>query len=249
METRATRYPIRRQGDDGGRSLLGTGRDLVMLPVRCTEERSESQQGMPAAEPSGFELFRRALVAREERAWEAIYACYGSLVRRWARRAGSDPDAVESVLAAAFERLWRAVDAAKFDRFPDLRSLLRYLKLCVQAAEIDRRRRAARQALEVALEAPDAREGIGSLAAADDTERQALETVSRQEFWEVIQRRCGGQQELLVIRLSFLEGLPPREICRRAPTQFPSVRDVYRAKRNVLDRLRHSAAVQEVAMT
>ena len=53
----------------------------------------------------------------------------------------------------AFDKLWTAMTPQKFERFPDLKSLLRYLQMCVHSAIIDHVRVAERfLAREVAEE-------------------------------------------------------------------------------------------------
>jgi len=49
-----------------------------------------------------------------------------------------------------------------------------------------------------------------------------------------------------VAHLSFVAGLTPREIRARHPDRFVEVYEVYRLKRNVIDRLRRSGAIQQL---
>jgi hypothetical protein len=49
-------------------------------------------------------------------------------------------------------------------------------------------------------------------------------------------------EEWLVIRLTFLAELQPREIALDHPERFPTALDVYRVKRRALDRLRRGSS-------
>ena len=221
--------------------------DVAALAARCAEETQRFLLGLPVSGQYGMELFRRALVLRDERAWEVVYECYGPVVRRWANRIVRDPELAACLIVETFERFWLAVDAAKLRQFPDLPSLLRYLKLCLQTAALDRGRVSARRSIEVPPEQAGAA-GRSAASAMIDVEREALDAVARREFWQVIQRHFRSEADRVLAQLSFVEDLPPREICRRVPTLFPTVSHVYKVKRNMLDRLRQSAAMRELAI-
>lgn len=221
--------------------------DVAALASHCAEETQRFLLGLPASGQYGLALFRRALVLRDERAWEVVYQCYGPVVRRWANRLTRDPELAACLIVETFERFWLAVDAAKLRQFSDLPSLLRYLKLCLQTAALDRGRVLARRSVEVSPEQAGPT-GCGGASATIDVEREALDAVARREFWQVIQRHFRSEADRVLAQLSFVEGLPPREICRRVPTLFPTVSDVYKVKRNMLDRLRQSAAMRELAI-
>ena len=52
------------------------------------------------------------------------------------------------------------------------------------------------------------------------------------------------QAERLVARLCLVLDLKPREVYERHPDRFADVADVYRVKRNLLERLRRSPAIR-----
>jgi hypothetical protein len=89
--------------------------------------------------------------------------------------------------------------------------------------------------------APDAR-------LSGDPAALALDRLSLRELWRTIDGELRSDAERLVARLSFRNGLSPRQIRARHPEHFRRVADVYRLKRNVLDRLRASQTLlREVA--
>lgn len=226
----------------------------AVLIERCAEETKRFLRRAPYTDRFCFALFRRALVAREDQAWAGIYTCYDPLVRSWASRM-TTTTVVEDLAARAYERLWSAVDEEKFARFADLSALLGYFKLCVRAVILDDRRAAARRSIEVALDGDpegddDAGTGVAPLtvlAAADDVEGETLDRDARQQFWQTLHAALPDQREAVLVRLSFIEQMPPRDICLHAPSYFATIDDVYRIKRNVLARLRRDPVVRELA--
>jgi DNA-directed RNA polymerase specialized sigma24 family protein len=181
----------------------------------------------------GLELFRRAIVEHDEAAWSVIYAQYSGLVRCWVAPSSGDE---EELIAATFERFWRAVDATKYCSFGSLGAVLQYLKLCARTARLDRDRVACRQAPEEPLE-----ESLGSVAASDEGPDAR---VAASDVWRVVHQCLADARERDVLYLSYVKGLCPREICVRYKTRFPEVREVYRLKGNALDRLRHRPEVR-----
>jgi DNA-directed RNA polymerase specialized sigma24 family protein len=181
----------------------------------------------------GLELFRRAIVRRDEVAWSTVYTQYRGLVQRWVAPAA---DAEDDLVAMTFARFWRAVDAEAFDRFASLAALLQYLKLCAQTARLDWRRAIARQAPAEPLVAI-----LPTLAAHVET---GDAPVVAGEIWHMVQRCVIDTRERDVLYLSYVKGLRPREICAHDRIQFPTVEEVYRLKRMALDRLRRQPEVQ-----
>lgn len=197
----------------------------------CAEETARYQRGEAYAERYCLELFRRAVVHRDDVAWAAIHAQYAGAVSRWV---GPDPEPAESV-AETFERFWKAMDSAKFTRFGSLGAVLQYLKMCAHTGRLDRARAAQARAHERSLD-DSALDLPGNL----DVEESTAARVDALDFWRVVQEVVHEDQEQKVIYLSYVIGLNPRQICQRHPAEFPEVADVYRLKRNALDRLRRS---------
>jgi RNA polymerase sigma factor (sigma-70 family) len=191
-----------------------------------------------------MELFRRALAEHDDAAWSAVYAVYSGLIRHWigALRL-ADPGVVDAddLVNATFERLWHAVDGPKFACFPSLSALLQYLKMCTRCAAITHQRAQAARAAEVT--ASEREEALQDVAAEGDVQTEVHLAMSRSELWATLQTLLDDPLDLLVLRLSFVEGLSPRQIVALRATQFGSVADVYRRKRIVLERLRRHPAL------
>lgn len=218
---------------------------LASIAHRCARETELFFQRQPHDPRYCFELFRRAIADRDQGAWALVYAQYQPLVTRWVERhsafASSGED-VEYFVNRAFEKMWAAINPDKFSRFPDLKSLLRYLQMCVHSAILDQVRQA--QHLVILSSVEDL--ARGSMPQSPTTDEQALAGVYRQQFWDQISTRLRNEQERKVVYGSFVLGLKPREICVQFQRTFRDVREVYRVKENVLARLRRDTELGEV---
>jgi hypothetical protein len=213
-------------------------RDLTVAELLQACQREETR--FLAREPSdagyGYELFRRAICLGDGAAWAGVVAQFRSVLRVWVRRhpaLGAAGGAADDWVDQAFSRLWLAVQPARFDQFPDLASLLRYLKLCVHSllADAARDRRQAARSLDSVVE------GGPELP---DVALTVTSRITGSELWDVVLNEVEDETERLLLYLSFAQQLKPRQVQARYPERFACVDDVYRMKRNLLDRLRRS---------
>lgn len=200
---------------------------LGEIALRCAQETQHYLRRAAHDAAYCFELFRRALVEHDQRAWDLVYQQYHAQLQRWVLRhsAFSKTDVEpQEVVNEVFARLWRAVTAENFSRFPALNALLQYMKMCVHSILMDLVRKG---------DLPEQFEGEaepaqpGPAAAADLT-----------DFWAKLRARLNGAQEELVVRCSFVYDMKPAEILAEHPGVFENVDEVYRIKQNVRDRLR-----------
>jgi RNA polymerase sigma factor (sigma-70 family) len=207
---------------------------LATVAQRCGEESARFSQGQPHDDSFCYELFRRAIVEQVGEAWERVVQQYRGLVRDWIwqHSFAASIDDHDDLVTRAFERFWAAVPGHRFDEFPRLAGLLRYLKLCVFHALIDEvRAQRTWQSHRAPSEQGDEVEG----RRVDD---EVLDEAGRTALWQTIETVLPDQAERLVIYLSCVIGLKPREIARRHGAVFPSVEEVYRRKRLAMERLR-----------
>ncbi len=202
---------------------------VTEVAQRCQAETQRYLRGEFALDQFCMELFRRALVLRDEAAWTHLYEQYADMVRHWL---GTGHDAAVSVV---FTRFWKAVDAAKFLRFASLAGILQYLKMCARATLLDEARRAAMSPSEQPLDAISRHP-----AATVMVESDVAEQLDAAAFWAEIAGILTDERERTVIELAFVAGLRPREICRLHASDFPDIDEVYRLKRSALDRLRRA---------
>jgi DNA-directed RNA polymerase specialized sigma24 family protein len=215
----------------------------LALQDLCAEARQQEHNfvgGLPSDGGAGLELFRRAIVERDDAAWTAVMTLYRGLLlaqtgRQVVRGLVLEDDGF--CVDRAFQRFWRATQAGRMHQFSDLGSILKYLKLCLASVMLDEARARRRQAT-TSLD----RLAPGASISTDPT-AEAIGRIARAELWRAIESELRDERERLVARLSFVGGLTPREIYARHPQRFGAIGDVYRVKRNVLERLRHSGAI------
>jgi DNA-directed RNA polymerase specialized sigma24 family protein len=189
-----------------------------------------------------YELFRRAIVDRNNYAWDKVYRQYESLVAGWVKRhsglsaAGED---VDYIVNCAFERLWAALLPEKFGEFGNVAGLLRYLQMCAHSVIVDHTRSTHLPTLSL--------EESGQPPAGDfsSVEEKVTDELERRRLWEKTLGLMQDDRESLVLRCSFVYNLKPSEIYDKYSNQFESNDQVYRIKRNLLNRLRRNPALQE----
>jgi DNA-directed RNA polymerase specialized sigma24 family protein len=214
---------------------------IVELARRCREETLRFLGGGDRDDTYCFEIFHRAVVDRSDAAWEAIVAQYRGIVLAYVGQhtvAALLRESEDYWINRAFQRFWTAVGPERFSNFPDLASLLKYLKLCVHSVLMDDMR-ARRASSSTSLD--DVPE---TLPAQTNAERSVVGKLSGQQLWDAITRELQDESERQVVLLSFARDLKPAEIAGRHPELFASVADVYRVKRNVIERLRRNPEIR-----
>jgi RNA polymerase sigma factor (sigma-70 family) len=214
--------------------------DLARL---CTEETNKFLRQTASHESFCLELFRRAIVHRNDDAWGSIYQQYAPLVLTWVTQHQSatfvlGQDGSEPLVNAAFAKFAQALTPVKIGNFESLAAILKYLKMCVHSVVTDEvRSRRARQFEETIDE-------IAHEPASDDPAENVVANIAAQNLWQAIQEELRGDDERVIVYLAYIQGMKPGEICARHRHYFPTVDDVYRIKRNVLERLRRSRRLQ-----
>jgi len=118
--------------------------DVDQLADECADQTQRFFNRVEHDTGYCYELFRRAIVGRNNHAWEKIYHQYQPLVINWVERHSRFPATREEVdyfVNGAFDKMWSAVDGEKFRQFDDVPDLLRYLQMCVHSVIVDHTRR------------------------------------------------------------------------------------------------------------
>jgi hypothetical protein len=202
---------------------------LSALVEQCQREIQAYRRGEPSNETYGLELLRRALVQGDQDAWTGLQQCLSELVRGWlyahpCREAALRWESEESYVALAFERFWQATVQQKV-AFRTLAGVLAYLHASLNGALLDTLRAYARPR-EVPLPEPGA-SGEPSFEDHPDSS----------EVWEILQRVLPSERELRLAYLLYHCNLKPREIVRFCQEEWPNVQEIYRLRRNILERL------------
>ncbi len=210
-----------------------------MQPECLQIKRGQTERSQTECEQC-YELFRRAIVAGEEEAWQLIYQHYLPLVGKWIRRtagfAASGEDA-DYFANRALQKFWMAFSADKFAAAPDLAAILQYLKLCAHSVVIDAVRTPKSLALDsVGLTKPCF---VGEWLVAEE----------HQCFWQTLLCVVSDERERLVLHHRFVLGQRPQQIVTELPTHFANVDEVYWLLQNTLARLRRQRCLQDFGKT
>jgi hypothetical protein len=214
---------------------------VAELARRCHEETLRFRRAEPRDDSFCFELFERAVARRDPDAWAAILAQYRGIVLAYVSQHSAAAQLRESDdywVNRAFQRLWMALGPERFGQFPDLPALLKYLKLCVHSVLLDEVRARRAGSLSSLDELPE------TTPADHDAADSAIRSLAGQQLWSAVLREMHDETERQVAYLSFARDLKPADIYHRAPHLFASVADVYRIKRNLLDRLRRNPEIR-----
>jgi DNA-directed RNA polymerase specialized sigma24 family protein len=179
----------------------------------------------------------RALAHRDQDSWEGVWVDWRPRVTAWVRRHPQYRYTGEEVgyfVNRAFEKLWRALDGPKLEQFANPAQLIQYFKLCVHSVILDELRGMPSEAVFVAASADD----LATVPSpASDVEEDALTRVRRRELWSTVSDHARTEEERVLVMAGLVRGLPPREIATRYPGLFGDVHEVYRVKRNLMERL------------
>ncbi len=241
MESRNLSHP-------GGSQQGGSVPQAELLSINelarcCSEETTKFLKQSASNDRFCLELFRRAIVNRDDGAWTSIYQQYAPLVLTWVTQHQSatpllGQDGSGPLVNAAFAKFSQALTPVKIGNFDSLAAILKYLKMCVHSVVADEvRARQARQYEETL-------ETIEQEPASDDPADDVVSSISAQGLWQVIQEELNGEDERVLLYLAYVQGMKPSEISSMHRRLFPTVDDVYRIKRNVLERLRRNRRLQ-----
>lgn len=193
-----------------------------------------------------FELFRRAIGNRDERALEIVIVQYQPLVARWVDRWMSrHPDfplvnhEAQDFIAQAFERFWMSFTPVKFEKSRNIAEVLKYLQMCVHGAITDAWRKLRRLQLE--QEMGDEEQEVSESAPTPE------DLLQKEEFWALVKKKSKDPREYTVIYASFSLALSPREILVEYPDLFRDVKEIYQCKANLLERLQRDDEFREFA--
>lgn len=208
------------------------------LAARCRNTQPDASH-----EPFCFELFRRAIVEGSSLCWHYLHNQYYSLVRYWVfLRTPPDPDGIDDLTQEAFAAFWRFYTSDKLACADGLGHILSYLKSCAASAVAQAQRKTARGVKEAEWD----ERVVDACVSIHSAEVSALQQVNAQQLWAVVEACCNDERERLLARLTFLAGLKPRHIAERFPDLFTHVSEVYRVKRNLLDRLRRDPILRDM---
>ena len=203
---------------------------LKQLTEHGAQEIQKYQRGEANDERYSLEILRRAAILQDEGAWAALQVLFSKHVRTWFARhtyrhlaLRYEPDE-QTYIDDTFRRFWQAVSDQRLV-FPSLASAIHYLHMCLNCTIMDALRAYTRPREE---RLPD-----------DNSPAEPIveDTYYEEELWEILQEVLYNKRERRLAYLLFHCNLKPREIMRYCPGEFDREADIYRTKRNIMDRL------------
>jgi len=226
---------------------MTSGRNLRLIDVdrladECADQTARFFSRTEHDTGYCYELFRRAIISRNDYAWEKIYDIYQPLIASWVGRhsgLGTADEEVDYFVNCAFDKLWSAVNAEKFGQIQDLASLLRYFQMCVYSVIVDYARGNQFSTTDLDI--------LANHVAPDSTsiEKYVTDQLERLRLWEMVTKLTQDEREIIVLRYSFVYDLKPAQIYAAHPDQFESLEELYRVKRNLLNRLRRNQMLRQ----
>jgi len=218
---------------------------IHLLKHRCAEESDRYFRRQSNDPRYCFEIVRRAIVEQDQRAWNMVYTQYRPLVTGWIQRhslySSLDED-LEFFVNRAFEKMWIVLTPEKFVQFPELKSVLRYLQMCVHSVIVDYIR--AREQADLLEDLPG-KMVITLSDGLDGPEVQVADRSSAESLWRWISERLKNDQERRVVYCSYVLDLKPSQIYAQYQDAFQNVQEIYQIKENVLARLRRDQELLE----
>jgi DNA-directed RNA polymerase specialized sigma24 family protein len=177
-----------------------------------------------------LEIFHRALVLREEKAWDMLTQRFNGTILSWLRRHPQREVAYrlhseENYVALTIERLWMVTVRNKSLEFETLAGALKFMHTCLNSVVIDALRSRAK-------ETPIPESGF--------TEPAAPEYEEGSEFWESVKSLLSNGREQRLAYLLYHCGLKPRQIVQFCPQEFSDVQEIFRMTRNIMERLQRN---------
>jgi len=204
------------------------------LAAHCLIEINNFRRGEVANETYAIELLRRATVQGDQEAWGWTQQCLGELVLGWLNRhpnreAGCHLESAENYVAQTFERFWQATALNQHINFNSFAAALQYLHACLNGTILDTLRAYSRSR-EIRLPEPGVPEEV-----------QIEDDVESSEIWDNLKVLLSNDEERRLAYLLFHCGLKPREIMHFCPREFTDVREIYRLRNNIMNRLLRNA--------
>jgi hypothetical protein len=208
------------------------------LANRCAEENYKYNHQQESDSQYCFELLRRALVNGLSDALTHVFKIFEGQARNWVYRHGrfvqSGEDA-DYFVNLAFTKFYFALRGARFEQFPALPQVLRYLKVCVHSA-IAQYVRDQVSFSEVSLDEIEP-------AYTPDHDSH----ISAHELWNHICRLLPDEQDRLLAECTFIQRLKPAQIAHIYPRHWNTVRDISVALQRIRRILRNDVELRQQA--
>ena len=203
--------------------------NLSRLADRCSLELVKRRRKEAADDSYCLEIFRRAILERDDEAWSILQGCFSENVRIWIRSHANSNlallrDSEENYVAQTFSRFWVAVHE-QHSEFRTLNGALSYLHATLDGIFRDMMR-SYRRSQEVPLPEQDSPEEPAAEQPDDDL-----------DVWNTLLGLLNNERERRVVQLLYYHGLTPKKIVKHFPQEFSNEKEIYRVNYNIVERL------------
>lgn len=204
---------------------------LTELAESCAREMAKYRRKEECNDQYCLEIFQRAVQGRDEAAWAVLQLQFDESLRLWMGRHPNREAALryedeKGYTNDAFRRFWQAVSDQRLV-FSTLAGALSYLHLCLNCAIMDTLRAYSRPK----------EEPIPDYGQSNLDEPPIEDLYHENDLWDIVQNILPGEKEKRVAYLHFHCNLKPREIIRYCPGEFSGEDEIYRLKRNIVERI------------
>lgn len=180
-----------------------------------------------------YELWRRALIGGDERAWQLLYHDYNRQVGAWVKRQLSflvDEITLQTLIDDAFVKMAGTFrrHPEKFADYPNLAALLGLLRLCAQRVVQD-------YVTDRWRDLP-----VAPLEVIDEPTAEATPTPST--LWAILEGLLHDEKEWLVVTKLLVEEAKPRHLYAEQMELFTSVNEINTIRERVKGRLQRNGA-------
>lgn len=225
-------------------TILALQQTRAYTAPRCAKERPTETHAAPCASNRdahlAYELWRRALLAGDEHAWQVVYHDYQHQVGGWVKaqlHVPVEPSTRQTLIDDAFVKMAGTFrrHPEKFADYPNLAALLGLLRLCTQRVVQDYVT-ARKQELPIA-----------PLAAIAEPASEATLPIST--LWAVLEGLLHDEKEWLVVAKLLVEETKPRHLYAKLPGLFASVDEINTIREWVKGRLQRNGAFRHYLQT
>jgi hypothetical protein len=180
---------------------------LFDLARHCQQETTRFQKGSASDTRYCYELWRRGLVERDADAWDWIYRQYEGLIIAYVKRHPSYgrcyEDAV-SFVPIILGKMWSAITPDRFDRFPTLASLLKFLQVCTYHLVLD----------HCTVNEPEVSDVTSAIPLIAPPLSRPLDPKA---FWDCVEHQARDERERIVIQERLRHERKADDIVQRYP--------------------------------
>jgi len=219
--------------------------ELQSMPVddlaqKCAQETQSYFHKRSNDSSYCLELFRRAIIRRDNDAWGAIYIQYQPQVERWVYRHTSfsliNQDA-QDVTMQALERFLKYFTAEKFSKTESLAAILNYLQTCVNGVILDCRRKMSQAQFDQREESEERK--------IPDKGPSVEDFIESEELWELVKSKLKDKKEYTLVYATIILGLSSRQVLAEYPDVFHDISEIYRSSANVWARLARDPEIRK----